>query len=77
MIPKRFGWLFVGLLVVLLALTACQAEPEQVEVVVTRIVEQVQEMEVDGDCDKNDLKFIEWLFNYLDFNCEIEDVYDE
>lgn len=47
MIPKKFSWLFVGLLVVLLTLASCQAEPEQVEVVVTRIVEQVQEMEVE------------------------------
>jgi phosphonate transport system substrate-binding protein len=46
MIPKKFSWLLVGLLVVLLTLVSCQAEPEQVEVVVTRIVEQVQEMEV-------------------------------
>lgn len=47
MIPKKFSWLLVGLLVVLLTLVSCQAEPEQVEVVVTRIVEQVQEMEVE------------------------------
>ncbi|MGD2050554.1 MAG: PhnD/SsuA/transferrin family substrate-binding protein [Chloroflexota bacterium] len=46
MIPKKISWLFVGLLVVLLTLVSCQATPEQIEVEVTRIVEQVQELEV-------------------------------
>ena len=36
----------VMLLLIALVLVACQAEPEQVEVVVTRVVEQLQEVEV-------------------------------
>ncbi len=36
----------VFLLLLTLVLAACQAEPEQIEVVVTRIVEQIQELEV-------------------------------
>lgn len=44
---KRLIWLVVGLLVLLAALSACTAEPEQVEVVVTKIVEQIQEQEVE------------------------------
>jgi len=44
---KRLIWLVVGLLVLVAALSACTAEPEQVEVVVTKIVEQIQEQEVE------------------------------
>ncbi len=44
--PKKFSWLLVGLLIVLLTLVACQAEPEQATVEVTRIVEQETEVEV-------------------------------
>jgi phosphonate transport system substrate-binding protein len=47
MISKRLPWFLVGALILLLALSACQAEPEQVEVVVTRIVEEVQTREIE------------------------------
>ena len=36
----------VFLLLLTLVLAACQADPEQVEVIVTRVVEQIEEMEV-------------------------------
>jgi hypothetical protein len=44
---KRLILLVVGLLVLVAALSACTAEPEQVEVVVTKIVEQIQQQEVE------------------------------
>lgn len=44
MFLKRFSWLLLGLLVLAIALTACS--PETQEVMVTRIVEQMQEVEV-------------------------------
>ena len=47
MISKRIPWFLVGALILLIALSACQAEPEQVEVVVTRIVEEIQTREVE------------------------------
>jgi phosphonate transport system substrate-binding protein len=47
MFSKRFYLLTAALLVLLVALAACTAEPEQIEVVVTRIVEQIQEREIE------------------------------
>ena len=43
--PKRLSWLIVGLLALAVVLAACQAEPETVEV--TRIVTELQEVEVE------------------------------
>ena len=43
--PKRFYWILVGLLVLAVALAACQPEPEEVEV--TRVVTETQEVEVE------------------------------
>ncbi len=47
MFSKRFYFITAALLILLVALSACNADPEQVEVVVTRIVEQIQEREVE------------------------------
>ena len=47
MISKLFYFITAALLILLVALSACNADPEQVEVVVTRIVEQIQEREVE------------------------------
>lgn len=47
MFSKRLYLLSAAFLILLVALSACQAEPEQIEVVVTRVVEQIQEREVE------------------------------
>lgn len=47
MYSKRFYLLIAGLIVLLVALAACQATPEQVQVEVTRVVEQMQEVQVE------------------------------
>jgi len=47
MSPKRLILVVVSILALLLVLSACNAEPEQVEVVVTRVVTELQQQEVE------------------------------
>ena len=47
MIPKRLSLILLTLLALTVVLSACGADPEQVEVLVTRVVTEIQEREIE------------------------------